>query len=299
VIKTDLEYVAHHWSDLSFGPWEDQSGHVLYDLLVMKKALSEGAKLATQLDDGGAATFYQSQADAIVPMLARFWDPGKGYLVDTLDCDIGPSYKIGNIDSSEILGALLGEGFSLTNDQLMATFTALENAFRSAYGINRGLSVSQGVAIGRYQGDQYDGYDLGSQGNPWPLLTTAFGIYSYRLALQFLSEQTIEVTETNLAFFAGLPGVDLALQVRAGETIGLDDARFSRIINALHEKGDAYLATVKAHAETDGSLSEQFNKDNGYQQGAPDLSMNYAAVLLAADARQKLTSWSWLTGYIR
>lgn len=38
----------------------------------------------------------------------------------------------------------------------------------------------------------------------------------------------------------------------------------------------------------DGSMSEQFNRDNGFMQGAPDLTMNYTAFLRAIFSRRNL-----------
>src|SRR5262249_1935246 len=55
-IKTDLEYVSHHWADTSFEIWEEVKGNHFYTRLVQRKALLDGAKLAEELNDSGAAS---------------------------------------------------------------------------------------------------------------------------------------------------------------------------------------------------------------------------------------------------
>jgi glucoamylase len=45
---------------------------------------------------------------------------------------------------------------------------------------------------------------------------------------------------------------------------------------------------VRYHTNADGAMSEQMNRFTGFQQGAPHLSMNYAAFLLAAEMRRSL-----------
>jgi glucoamylase len=96
----------------------------------------------------------------------------------------------------------------------------------------------------------------------------------------------IVITSTNLPFFRTLPVQDM--RSGAGEEIPLGDPRFAEIVQALRYEGDAFLERARFHANPDGSLSEQMNRITGFQQGAHDLSMSYAAFLLAMEMRKRL-----------
>ena len=65
-----------------------------------------------------------------------------------------------------------------------------------------------------------------------------------------------------------------------------DDPRFGQITGALIELGDGYLRRIKEHADKSGSLSEQFDRNDGTPQSARDLSWSYAAVLTAFQQRE-------------
>jgi glucoamylase len=63
---------------------------------------------------------------------------------------------------------------------------------------------------------------------------------------------------------------------------------FGKIIDGLSHDGDLELACVRAHANADGSLSEQINKKTGFMTSAADLTWNYASMLTALQARDAL-----------
>ena len=60
---------------------------------------------------------------------------------------------------------------------------------------------------------------------------------------------------------------------------------YNEIISSLREKGNDFLRRVQYHANPDGSLSEQINKETGFLESARDLTWNYAAFLTAIDKR--------------
>ncbi|WVF68423.1 hypothetical protein IAT40_003188 [Kwoniella sp. CBS 6097] len=81
VVKNDLEEVAQFWAEASFDLWEELDGYHLFTYLVSKKALEEGAKLATRLNDSGAAEYYLEQVEAIQGILEQFWDGDRYYYI--------------------------------------------------------------------------------------------------------------------------------------------------------------------------------------------------------------------------
>jgi GH15 family glucan-1,4-alpha-glucosidase len=54
----------------------------------------------------------------------------------------------------------------------------------------------------------------------------------------------------------------------------------------LFERGDQFLARVRYHANPDGSLSEQIDRNTGFMRSARDLSWNYGAFLTAYFRRE-------------
>ena len=64
LIKKDLEYVSHNWGNACVNLWEEVGGNHFYTRIVQRRALRDGAKLATRLADSGAAGWYNSQLTA-------------------------------------------------------------------------------------------------------------------------------------------------------------------------------------------------------------------------------------------
>jgi glucoamylase len=291
-IKADLEYVSHHWQKTSFGVWEEVKSHHLDTQVAQRDALREGAWLALELGDDGAADWYDAQAAAIDAALDRYWDAAKGYLDSSLDQDGGLQGKGSGLDSAVILAAIHrlpvdgealtadeSEAFSVTDPRILATDEALRSRFRTEYPINE-RPGAPGVAIGRYPEDRYFG------GNPWPLLTAAFAQLDYMAAAEYIAGGKIAVTAADAGFWSDL----LGRSVPAGTTWSSGGAGFEAAIRALKADGDAELACVRLHANADGSLSEQMDRNSGYMTSARDLTWNYAALLSALSARDTLAA---------
>lgn len=252
-IKSDLEYVAHHWQDDNCEPWEEVHGHHFYNLMVQEKAMKEGAKLARASADPGAANFYEAQAAAIARDLTRFWSEATGAFIPTLDRSGGIDYKSSGLDSSTVLAVLHsqfdGDAVVRADDPKFAsTVETLTASFKTLYPINK--SIARGVAIGRYPEDMYGGTNF-LHGNPWVLLTAAFANASYKIA----------VAKWNA-----------------------NDATQAKLWLA---RGDAFMERVQTHANPDGSFSEQIDRDTGYQLGARDLTWSHVEVVQAARARSR------------
>lgn len=288
VIKADLEYVAHHWRDSSFDLWEEVRGQHFYTRMVQRRALVEGADLAQRLGDSGAADYYRSQARALEKHIDNHWNGGLGYVQATLDPENGNRGKDLNLDVAVVLGALhgdTGDGFyGVTSDRVFATAAKLAEAFRELYSINPREGL--GVAIGRYPEDTYDGYRTDGKGNPWVLATAAFAELCYRAQKELKSAGRLQITRSNAEFFREIVGGSGVL--RTGEQLRAGDKRFGKLLEALKERGDTYMKRVLAHANPDGSLSEQIHRSSGRMQGAPDLTWSHASYLTALISRERL-----------
>lgn len=254
-IKKDLEYVSHHWQEPSYDIWEEVKGTHFYTLMVDRKALLQGAKLAHHFNDHAAGDWYTYQARQIELTLQHFWDSEHGYFKATIHRVAGIDYKTSNLDSAVILGLLHGnmnDGFlAWDNPKVRATLQQLIATFAMLYPINQ--TNIPGIAIGRYPEDRYAG-DNFNGGNPWPVCTFAMAeaLYQYGYLLEA----------------HGQPSQDIV------------------------QKAHSFVERVHYHAYDDGALDEQINRDTGYMTSAKDLSWNYAALLSTRRAAlgQRLSS---------
>lgn len=252
-IKKDLEYVSHHWRDPSYDLWEEVKGTHFYTLMVQRRALIEGARLANRLDDKRASTWYLAQSRQIEAELEKFFDQSLGYFVPTLNRVAGADYKVSQLDTAVLLGLLhgdLNDGFLPWHDKrVLATIEKLIGSFSALYPINH-VATIPGVAIGRYPEDRYAGTHFNG-GNPWVLCTLAVAESLYRYA---------------------------------DELKRLEHRQEAEVVSA---RADTFIERVRYHAHPNGTLDEQIDRYTGYMTSAADLTWNYAAMLTARQSIAK------------
>lgn len=299
VIKADLEFVARYWREPGFDLWEEVSGLHLFTALVQYRALREGAELAAAFGDWGAMKWYGLQADSLrAEMLPKFWSAEKGYLVASLDRP-----ERSGLDCGMLLGAIHGTTigdedarYAPYSDEVLVSLLELVRDQRERFPINAvplfpmtedgQRDELAGVGIGRYPEDEYDGYGARSQGgNPWFLCTASMSEVLYRTGTHIASTQILNVTSTSLPFWhAVLPSFNL----NAGTVYKPGDVAYHEALKRLKSTGDSFLGVVRKHANSEGALSEQFDRLTGYERGARDLTWSYAAFLQAVRARDAL-----------
>jgi glucoamylase len=250
IIKKDLEYTAHHWSEPSFDLWEEEKGMHFYTLLAQHTALQEGAKLAADLRDQGAADFYQRESERIGRKIkAEFVDDRIGLLVTTQKvASLG--YKHSGLDVAPLLALLHNSPyqklFSLRDSAVLKYIEALTKTFGDIYAINKSYP-ELGISLGRYPEDRYDGYVTTNLGNPWFLSTLALGEYFCLVKNEVSKEGLISNTLTRK----------------------LEDFTEKQFLRVLY------------HSDRKGSLSEQFNHHTGIMQGAKELTWSHNAFMTA------------------
>lgn len=296
VIKADLEYVSHFWNESSFDLWEEVEGLHFFNLMVSARSLREGTKMARAFGDMGAADWYEEQAGYAEKLLAKFWQPKKGHLVETLWS------KRSGLDCGLLLGSLHAlpadqneeAVFPPWSDEMLVSLLALARDQSDRFPINSKPTEDQdddveenafeGIGIGRYPEDVYDGYGNSNRGgNPWFLCTSSAAETLYRTASQ-ISTTNLTITSTGLPFYEALLSSS-SLDVNIG-TYSPSDALFHSVIEHLAAAGDEFLEVVKTHVDTKGSMSEQFDRVTGYMRGAEDLTWSYGAFLSAVRARK-------------
>lgn len=277
LIKTDLEWVAHHWQDTSFDLWEEVQGTHFFTLMVQYRSMVDGAKFATSMNDPGAATYYNQQAAAILSKLQTFWDVGNGYI----QAYQGVSGRSG-LDCSVMLGALKGWDttdsaaavdaavFGPASDKVLATHQKYVDSFRGLYAINNNAAAPAAVGTGRYKEDVYDGNGTG-QGNPWYICTLAAAEILNTAISVANSRGNLSVTSTSLPFYQQFSSAAATGTFNSGST------EYTALTSGMKAMANGFVDIVNSHSWSNGSLNEEFNRNNGFNQGARDLTWSYAA----------------------
>lgn len=282
VIKADLEYVSHNWDVENFDLWEEVNGVHFFTLMVQLRSLLEGAAFASDQGDDGASRWYSKQAQNILIKLDQFWNP-QGWIVSTL----GRERARTGLDCGVILASLHGmstiqRSYNPDSDKMLSTHFHYVKEMKLEYKLNSRSDMA-GVAVGRYTEDIYDGYST-STGNPWYLCTAAAAEQMYRATDLMEAAQAINVTNVSEIFFKQF--LDTS---KAGSVYTAKSLEYKTIIQGMRQHGDSFLSVIRQFAATNGSLSEQFNRNDGVPQGARDLTWSYGAFISAAQARKGKT----------
>lgn len=336
VIKGDLDYVARHWQTPGFDLWEEVSGLHFYTLLTLRTSLIDGAQLAQVLGDSVAARHYTQVATELTPSINRFWSPEKKIVRVTLDHTAGrestENAHVGDVEygkktelDAAVLLAVLHAGresawSTLVNVQgdeaesatkILATLRALMDSMGALYPLNSGRrDKKQGVALGRYPEDEYDGVGL-SIAHPWYLCTSAAAEYLYLLITRLSAtspteEDTIPVTELlHSTLTSILPSLSRDLPP-VGSTLSRSHDSFGPLLSALFNLADSFLSVVQKFVGENHRLDEQFErtgvargsekhddgeiedgKKNGpvVGRGARELTWSHAALITAVQQR--------------
>jgi len=137
------------------------------------------------------------------------------------------------------------------------------------------------VAVGRYTEDVY------YNGNPWYLNTLAAAEQLYDALYVWGEQGSITVTSTSLPFFKDLLSSISVGAYDAGSTT------YQTLYDSVQAYADGYVDIVATYAQSNGSLSEQFDRSNGSPLSAHDLTWSYASFLTAAARRAGIVPSSW------
>ncbi|KAF2734940.1 hypothetical protein EJ04DRAFT_512099 [Polyplosphaeria fusca] len=298
IIKADLEYTSHFWNQSGFDLWEEVDGFHFFTAMVQLKALREGAELAKAFQDKGAAQWYAEQASYVEAFLQQFWDERSGFLVETLNTD-----RTG-LDCALLLGSLHGYPSKYSHDtpvfppyseEILISFLRLVQDQQERFPINAapsssedGVAALEGIGIGRYPEDVYDGYGNDKRGgNPWFLCTASAAEVLYRTADHLISTGNLEISPIGIRFYEALLSSS-SLEPEIDRSYGPSDALFHSVIERLRNTGDEFIDVIKTHTDAQGSMSEQFDRVTGYERGARDLTWSYGAFLQAIRARKRV-----------
>jgi len=293
--------VSHHWWESGFDLWEEIQGLHFFTAMVQLRALREGVDMAAAFGDAGASRWYKEQADEMENFMGKFWNSTKGHLVETLNKN-----DRDGLDCGLMLGSLHGtipdqrsSPYPPHSDEVLLSLLALVRDQRNRFPVNAApehpagaADVLGGTGIGRYPEDQYDGYESYPMGgNPWFLCTSSVAEVLYRTASHLLSTSELKVTERGLPFWKTLLAVspsDVQKELAASKTFNSKSIVFTTAVQRLISAADGFLSVVKTHTDSEGHLSEQFDRVTGFEKGANDLTWSYGAFLEAVWARNRV-----------
>jgi glucoamylase len=130
--------------------------------------------------------------------------------------------------------------------------------------------------MGRYADDKY------YSGGAYYFSTLGAAQFHYRLANAVAAGAQIALTPENRPILAELSN-------EKPETLGaaaLEGRHRARLSQALIDRGDMFMATVRRYTPDSGELSEQFSQVDGAQTSAKKLTWSYAAFITAVSSRR-------------
>jgi len=277
VILKDLDYLLNVYQNSTVNLWEENSGRHLFTGAVQLRALTE---LKAQASSIGITISRPGDLTSAISWLSArpdvYWTSQNGGYYQSTE---GGSGRGGNIDSDVIMAAVYGK-MQCYSDKMMSTAAVIRDAFVGLYPINSwDNSQGFGPVIGRYPEDEYDG-DMGDPpniGHPWPACTCPFAEYYYNVAMELVN-QPLKVNSQNQRFFQQIGF--------AGGTgnFNVGSSQQKQVLGLLDDAADKMLRDVVYHS--DGlELSEQFDRNNGYEKSVRNLTWSYASFLSAMRAR--------------
>ncbi|KAI1388318.1 carbohydrate-binding module family 20 protein [Hypoxylon trugodes] len=284
IIRNDLAYVTQYWNQTGFDLWEEVSGSSFFTIAASHRSLVEGSALAKSL--GASTTDYDAVAPQILCFLQSFWSSSSGYALANINVNNGRSAKDANVLLSSIHNfdpALSCDAatFQPCSDRALSSHKVVVDSFRDIYTINSGIAAGSAVAVGRYPEDTY------YNGNPWYLNTLAAAELLYDALYVWQTEGSITVTATSLPFFQ-----DFSSGVAAG-TYKSDSDTYTTLYNAVYGYADGFVDIVSKYVASNGSLAEQYSRDDGTPLSARDLTWSYASFLTAAARRAGVVPAGW------
>ncbi|KAK9364625.1 Six-hairpin glycosidase-like protein [Lipomyces kononenkoae] len=307
LIKPDLEYVSKFWASPGFDLWEELEGLHFFTAMVQYRALLLGKDISSEFNDDGAARWYHTQSNGLKRFLLSFWDEERGYLVETL-----ASPRSG-LDTAILLGSIHGGSesvFPIYSDSIIATLQALVADMRARYPINEqdsldSDSLPMAVGIGRYPEDVYAGGDTDNSddlGNPWFLCTATVAHILYGL-VEHLALSNSGLTISNLTADFYLPFLSPTPDIKPDYCDFSATAMWSRsapilrfmprskeaeqVISSIFNYADGFLRILRKHADEQGNMSEQFDRNTGFMRGARQLTWSFQSVLGAIEMRDR------------
>lgn len=293
IVKPDLNYIVNNWNKIGFDLWEENKGYHFFTSLVQLKALKKGVIAAKFFQDHIYAKALRKAAVKIqhfIDFEAHYIDDGLHRIYESPQSN----HKYG-LDIATIIGSLIthghsndidnNEGFEMPYDvddsYVLNSLYGFIKDQKQRYPINHGKDLP-GISLGRYPNDVYDGVGT-SLGNPWFLSNAYASLFFYKKIYKLYSSQLdlVIFKETynfynEFIFDLGL--VEKDYLSKSFIVVPFNSELHNTISQKLFSFGDSFLRIVLSHITDNGELSEQFNRNTGFSEGAANLTWSYSSV---------------------
>lgn len=299
ILKPDLTYIANNWNKNGFDLWEEIDSVHLFTSLTMLKALKSGIKISGDCDD---SDFNSKLRLAFISLRffilfeSGFKISDIPYLIETPSLFL-QGQRCG-LDIGSVLATLRAHDlddptdfidipFSIDDTAVISTLSALVNDMRYRYPINTEKGkFSEGLALGRYPEDRYDGYGI-SEGNPWFISTATASEVLFKLVYYlYFHHQDLVITKDQYVFYASFTDFDITTEAKE-VVLPFNSHAFVETTLSLMKYADSFLEVIKQHVDEHGNMSEQFNKYTGYMEGAENLTWSYGSFWSAMRWRKR------------
>lgn len=301
IVKPDLEYILAFWQKNLFDPWEEINSLHFFNLLVLLAALRDGLLLAKE--NGDSHDFQLKLLNAFDDINLELTQNG-GYVLPTVPYVVEtPELRLNGqrkgLDSAVLLASIYAHDdsdkanafavpFDSKDSHILNTIYALVADMKYRYPVNSGRVQKPqkvGVGLGRYPEDIYDGYGT-SEGNPWFITTLAASEVLYRWISEVDKSSNDLVITSDLVDFFGQ--FDESVAGTEDVTIVHQSPQFKKLLRKVFAFADSFVEVARLHVDKNsGRMLEQFNKDDGYMQGAESLTWSYSSFYNAFRWRQR------------
>ncbi|CAD1809502.1 Glucoamylase GLA1 [Candida parapsilosis] len=298
IIIPDLQYICRYWNNSGFDLWEEVDSIHFFTSMVQLKALQMGVKWSRYFKDN--EEFTTQLLDSFYTLKQHiesdfgFASLGFDHVIESPQ--LLESGERSGLDIATILAVIYAHEnddkeqqsedpqsntvpFNVFNPHVLNSISGLIIDMRQRYPINKNRF---GVALGRYPEDVYDGIGT-SEGNPWFISTSTASEFIYQFIYNLQSQKSNWVIDnSNRQFFQPL------INITGTEyTLVYNSSDFNFLIEKLTAYADSFLDVVRTHTDSQGRMSEQFNKNTGFMQGAKELTWSYSAVWNAIRWRKR------------
>lgn len=307
IIKLDLNYIIKYWSSNNFDLWEEIDSYHFFTSLTQLRALEIGIGYQKLYDANDLE--FSNQLHTEYQNLISFIYKESGFINYNLNHIVQTPSILGirsGLDAAIIIGSILTHDdetsvtsvpFDVNDGLILNTLSEMVKSMKYIYPINHSrINLNLGVALGRYPEDVYDGTGM-TEGNPWFLTTLYAGELLYKLIHKlYLAHEDLIIDDLNQHFYFNHiiqfnNIVNTEINSKSNVIIPYNSVAFNQTLKNVFDYADSFLDVVREHVSDQGSMSEQFNKYTGYNQGASDLTWSYGSYYNSFRWRKKITEF--------
>lgn len=301
ICQFDLQFVLMNWNLPTFDPWEEIYSLHFFNNMVHLYSLKLYQSLVP--NNKHSSSINRTIDSLEIFIKNEYVDSKQAILIETptirhtrpsqLDIAVVIASLITHPIDSLQLGIQMP--FDVDDPLVLNVLYRLIQSMKSLYPINHNKNLSGAVALGRYPEDVYDGIDV-SEGNPWFLTTCQGANLLYRLIKSLIDKGAdLSVVLEENSFWNLFFQVDSSLlsnttdHYRINVTLPYNSNAFNDTLRQIFNFADGFIQIIKTHVNSNGEMSEQFNKHTGYLTGASNLTWSYVEFVNAIKARDTIS----------